>query len=246
MLKLTIGAVMTRGLVVVVLLAMVCSASADETPDTADKPCAENPVVDMTSSSNRVSYAMGYKIGDMLQNLKLPISPEAVVKGLYDARKNIRPALTKAEMKVILRDPKKYIIEDDDTLSQNSKKEGLLFLSENAQRPDVIVRDSGLQYIVLREGAGKTPQPSDMVKINYTGRTLKGHVFDDTYKKGEPAEFAVISVMPGMQEALQLMQEGAKWEIYVPNNLAFGNQGPMAGHTVIFELELLEVLPAKE
>ena len=237
---------MTRWLAIVVLLAMVCSASADETPDTEDKPCAENPVVDMTSSSNRVSYAMGYKIGDMLQNLKLSVSPDAVVKGLYDARKNIRPALTKAEMKVILQDPKKYMIEDIDTLSQNSKKEGLLFLSENAQRPDVIVRDSGLQYLVLREGVGKTPQASDMVKINYTGRTLKGHVFDDTYKKGEPAEYAVFSVVPGMQEALQLMKEGDKWEIVIPDNLAYGNQGPMAGLTLIFELELLEVLSPKE
>ena len=246
MVKSTVGSVMTRWLSVVVLLAMVCTAVADETPNAGDAPYAENPDIDMTSSLNKVSYAMGYKIGDMFQNLKLSVAPAAVVKGMYDARKNIRPALTKAEMKVILRDPKKFMLEDIDSISQKNKKEGTLFLGANAQRPDVVVRDSGLQYIVLREGTGKTPQNTDIVKIHYKGSNLKGHVFKDTYAKGEPAEFGVISVLPGMNEALQLMKEGAKWEIFVPNNLAYANHGPMAGLTLIFEIELLEVLPPKE
>ena len=237
---------MTRWLSVVVLLAMVCTAVADETPNAGDAPYAENPDIDMTSSLNKVSYAMGYKIGDMFQNLKLSVAPAAVVKGMYDARKNIRPVLTKAEMKVILRDPKKFMHEDIDSISQKNKKEGTLFLGANAQRPDVVVRDSGLQYVVLREGTGKSPQNTDIVKIHYKGRNLKGLVFIDTYAKGEPAEFGVISVLPGMNEALQLMKEGAKWEIYVPNNLAYANHGPMAGLTLIFEIELLEVLPPKE
>jgi FKBP-type peptidyl-prolyl cis-trans isomerase FklB len=237
---------MTRWLSVVVLLAMVCTAVADETPNAGDAPYAENPDIDMTSSLNKVSYAMGYKIGDMFQNLKLSVTPAAVVKGMYDARKNIRPALTKAEMKVILRDPKKFMLEDIDSIAQKTKKEGTLFLGANVQRPDVVVRDSGLQYIVLREGTGKTPQNTDIVKIHYKGSNLKGHVFKDTYAKGEPAEFGVISVLPGMNEALQLMKEGAKWEIFVPNNLAYANHGPMAGLTLIFEIELLEVLPPKE
>jgi len=237
---------MTRWLSVVVLLAMVCTAVADETPNAGDAPYAENPDIDMTSSLNKLSYAMGYKIGDMFQNLKLSVVPAAVVKGLYDARKNIRPALTKAEMKVILRDPKKFMLEDIDSISQKNKKEGLLFLSANAQREEVVVRDSGLQYSVLREGSGKTPGEKDIVKINYEGRNLKGHIFDSTYKKGEPAELGVNTVLPGMQEALQLMKEGAKWEIYVPNNLAYANHGPMAGLTLIFEIELIEVMPAKQ
>ena len=237
---------MTRWLSVVVLLAMVCTAVADETPNAGDAPYAENPDIDMTSSLHKVSYAMGYKIGDMFQNLKLSVAPAAVVKGMYEARKNIRPALTKAEMKIILRDPKKFMLEDIDSISQKNKKEGTLFLGANAQRPDVVVRDSGLQYIVLRKGTGKTPQNTDIVKIHYKGRNLKGHVFDDTYAKGEPAELGVISVLPGMNEALQLMKEGAKWEIFVPNNLAYANHGPLAGLTLIFEIELLEVLPPKE
>jgi FKBP-type peptidyl-prolyl cis-trans isomerase FklB len=237
---------MTRWLSVVVLLAMVCTAVADETPNAGDAPYAENPDIDMTSSLNKVSYAMGYKIGDMFQNLKLSVAPAAVVKGMYDARKNIKPAMTKAKMKIILRDPKKFMLEDIDSISQKNKKEGTLFLGANAQRPDVVVRDSGLQYVVLREGTGKSPQNTDIVKIHYKGRNLKGHVFDDTYAKGEPAEFGVISVLPGMNEALQLMKEGAKWEIYVPNNLAYANHGPMAGLTLIFEIELIEVMPSKQ
>jgi len=138
------------------------------------------------------------------------------------------------------------MLEDVDSISQKNKKEGLLFLSANAQREEVVVRDSGLQYSVLREGSGKTPGETDIVKINYEGRNLKGHIFDSTYKKGEPAELGVTTVLPGMQEALQLMKEGAKWEIYVPNNLAYANHGPMAGLTLIFEIELIEVMPAKQ
>ena len=244
--KLTPGAVVTRGLSIVMLLAVACTAVAADAPNAEEVMYAENPEIDMTSSLNRVSYVMGYKIGDMLQNLKLSVAPDAVVKGLYDARKNIRPALTKAEMKVILRDPKKYMLEDIDTIAQKNKKEGLLFLSANAQRKEVVVRDSGLQYSVLREGSGKTPGYTDIVKLNYEGRNLKGHIFDSTYKKGEPAELGVLTVLPGMQEALQLMKEGAKWEIYVPTGLAYANNGPMAGLTLIFEIELIEVLPAKQ
>lgn len=234
------GKALSCWLAIATLLILVGVACAEEMEK------EEEAKVDMTNNLHKVSYAMGYKIGDMFQNLKLAIIPDAVMKGMFDARKNIRPALTKAEMKIILRDPKKFLAEDIDSVSQKNKKEGELFLAANAKRPNVVVLDSGLQYSVLREGSGRTPEHDDMVKVHYKGRNLKGHVFDDTYAKGAPGELAVYSVLPGMAEALQLMQEGAKWEIYVPYALAYANFGPMAGQTLIFEVELLEVLPEKE
>ncbi len=234
------GKTVTCWFVIAAFLLLVGVAYADEIEK------EEGEKVDMTNSLHKVSYAMGYKIGDMFQNLKLAIIPDAVMKGMYDARKNIRPALTKAEMKIILRDPKKFLAEDIDSVAQKHKKEGELFLSANAKRPNVMVLDSGLQYSVLRDGTGRTPDHDDLVKIHYKGRNLKGHVFDDTYEKGTPSELAVFSVLPGMAEALQLMQEGAKWELYVPSALAYASFGPMAGQTLIFEVELLEVLPEKE
>ncbi|PLY03071.1 MAG: hypothetical protein C0623_02440 [Desulfuromonas sp.] len=211
--------------------------------DKEEEPAEEPPEVDLSKSISRISYAMGYKIGDMFQNLKLTIIPDAVLKGMYDARKNIRPALTKAEIKLILRDPKRYMIEDIESVAQKNEVEENLFLQANAKREGVVTLDSGLQYSVMRSGTGKKPKSSDLVKINYKGRTLKGYVFDNTYIKGEPSKLAITSLLPGMAEALLLMQEGAKWEIYLPNALAYGNQGPMAGQALIFEVELLEVMP---
>jgi FKBP-type peptidyl-prolyl cis-trans isomerase FklB len=225
---------------ILIWLALLGVAHTDEMKE------EDGAEVDMTNSLHKISYAMGYKIGDMFQNLKLAIIPDAVMQGMFDARKNIRPALTKAEMKLMLSDPKKFLAEDIDSVAQKHKKQGDLFLSANAKRPNVRVMDSGLQYSVLRKGTGKKPDRDDMVKIHYKGRNLNGHVFDDTYAKDEPSELAVYSVLPGMAEALQLMQEGAKWEIYVPSSLAYANFGPMAGQTLSFELELLEILPEKD
>ena len=239
----------------VVVLAMICSAcagvnanveetaSVEDATITVESPSLEPAQLDMTDSVNKLSYAAGYKIGDMYQNLKLKIVSEAVLLGISDARTNVRPKLTKAEMKIALQDPKGFLIAGFDSLAEKQKKEELLFFNANAQREGVVALGSGLQYNVLQEGNGKTPISSDVVKVNYKGRSLKGHVFDDTFARGAPAELPVNSVVPGMSEALQLMQEGATWEVYIPIHLAFGGSGPMSGQTLIYELELLEVLP---
>lgn len=229
---------------VLVLLLVGCSAGAQKA--VPEKVVVDEiPTVDMTDSLNKLSYATGYKIGDMFQNQKLSIVPDAILKGMYDARKNIRPALTKGEMKMILRDPKKFLVTDVDSLKEKTLREGTAFLSANGQSTGVVVLASGLQYRVLQKGSGKSPQSADIVKVNYTGKNLKGHVFDNAYESGTPAEISVNTFVPGMSEGLQLMKEGAKWEMYVPTSLAYANNGPLAGHTLIFEVELLEVLPAK-
>ena len=248
---------MKRWLLVVVF-AMICSACAgvnanieetanvDEATITVESPSLEPAQLDMTESVNKLSYAAGYKIGDMFQNLQLKIVSEAVLLGITDARTNVRPKLTKAEMKIALLDPKGFLIAGFDSLAEKQKKEEILFLNANAQREGVVVLESGLQYSVLQEGNGKTPNSADVVKVNYKGRSLKGHVFDDTNTRGAPAELPVSSVVSGMSEALQLMQEGDKWEVYIPIDLAFGGKGPMSGQTLIYELELLEVLPPQQ
>jgi len=227
------------------LVLLISGCSAGTATIETKKVTAEPAPVDMTSSLNKLSYAAGYKIGDLFQNQKLSIVPDAVLKGMYDARKNIRPPMTKAEMKMALRDPKTFLALDSDSLSEKLKKEGQAFLKINGERDAVVVLESGLQYSILREGTGRTPLANDIVKIHYKSRTLKGHVFDSTYDRGEPAEIYVLGVVPGMAEGLQMMKEGAKWELYVPNDLAYGNNGPMAGQTLIFDVELLEVLPPR-
>lgn len=243
--------------ILIVVFSIICSACAgvnanvEETAGVedatiyAESPNLESAKLDMTDSVNKLSYAAGYKIGDMYQNQKLKIVPEAVLLGIADARTNVRPKLTKAEMKIALLDPKGFLIAGFDSLAEKRKKEELLFFNANAKREGVVVLESGLQYSVMQKGSGKTPISSDVVQVNYKGRSLNGHVFDDTNMRTAPAELPVSSVVPGMSEALQLMQEGDKWEVYIPIHLAFGGSGPMSGQTLIYELELLEVLPPR-
>lgn len=125
-------------------------------------------------------------------------------------------------------------------------KAGQDFLAENAKREGVVTLESGLQYEVVNEGSGAKPTAADNVKCHYHGTLLDGKVFDSSVQRGEPAVFPVNGVIAGWVEALQLMPLGSKWKLFVPSNLAYGEQG--AGQdipphtTLIFEVELLEIV----
>ena len=127
-----------------------------------------------------------------------------------------------------------------------SVEEGKAFLEENAKADGVVVLDSGLQYKVIEEGSGESPTLTDRVRVHYTGKKINGFVFDSSHKRNAPAEFAVSGVIKGWTEALQLMKPGAKWELCIPSELAYGAQGPSsigANQVLLFEVELLKVLP---
>ncbi|MFB0975775.1 MAG: FKBP-type peptidyl-prolyl cis-trans isomerase, partial [Tolumonas sp.] len=129
--------------------------------------------------------------------------------------------------------------------AETMKAAGAEFLTENAKRPEVKVTESGLQYEVLVAGSGKQPAASDKVRVHYHGTFTDGKVFDSSVQRGQPAEFPVGGVIAGWVEALQLMSEGAKWKLFIPHNLAYGERG--AGSippfsTLVFEVELLNVL----
>ena len=130
-------------------------------------------------------------------------------------------------------------------MSEESKKLGDAFLEQNKSAEGVIVTKSGLQYKVISEGTGKRPKTSDKVTVHYRGRLIDGREFDSSYRRGRPATFPVGGVIRGWVEALQLMQEGAKWELYIPSELAYGKRGggDLIGpdETLIFEVELIKV-----
>jgi FKBP-type peptidyl-prolyl cis-trans isomerase len=122
---------------------------------------------------------------------------------------------------------------------------GRNFLAENAKKPDVVTTTSGLQYKVLREGAGAKPSKQGEVEVHYKGTLIDGTVFDSSYERGEPISFLLTQVIPGWSEGVQLMSEGAKYEFYIPFELGYGAQG-ISGvippySTLIFEVELLKV-----
>jgi len=124
---------------------------------------------------------------------------------------------------------------------------GTAFLEANKAKEGVKVLPSGLQYKVVKEGTGNTPTADDKVKTHYRGTLIDGTEFDSSYKRNQPAEFGVTKVIKGWTEALQLMKVGGKWELYIPANLAYGQRGRPsipANSTLIFEIELLEIVKA--
>lgn len=133
-------------------------------------------------------------------------------------------------------------------LEQEQMKEGQKFLEDNAKNPAVQATESGLQYIILREGNGQKPEETDKVRVHYEGTLIDGTVFDSSYDRGEPTEFILNQVIPGWTEGVQLMSEGAKYKLFIPYDLAYGEQGaqgvipPYA--TLIFTVELLAINPA--
>jgi FKBP-type peptidyl-prolyl cis-trans isomerase len=129
-----------------------------------------------------------------------------------------------------------------------SSEANAAFLSANAQKPGVVVRPSGLQYSILKNGFGKRPLPTDTVTVNYTGMLINGKMFDGT-EPLTPAQFTVNKLIPGWTEALSLMREGDKWHLVIPSNLAYGARGAGDGlippnQTLVFDMELLETKPA--
>jgi FKBP-type peptidyl-prolyl cis-trans isomerase FklB len=131
-------------------------------------------------------------------------------------------------------------------MAQQNLKTGEAFLAANSKKEGVKTRPSGLQYLVLKEGNGKTPTKADRVEVHYHGTLINGKVFDSSVDRGEPITFGVTQVIPGWQEALQLMKEGDKWRVFVPSDIAYGAKGTPGGpigpnEVLIFEIELLHV-----
>lgn len=128
---------------------------------------------------------------------------------------------------------------------KDNKTLGREFLEQNAKNDSVVVTKSGLQYMVLKEGTGAKPGPTDKVTVHYTGKLLDGTVFDSSVERGEPATFGLNQVIPGWTEGLQLMSEGSKYRLFIPSELAYGSKGAgeqiLPNSTLIFDVELIKV-----
>ena len=138
----------------------------------------------------------------------------------------------------------------DKALNDEVRKQGDAFLAENAQIPDVVTTESGLQYKILVAGEGAKPSIHDVVKVHYEGMRVDGHIFDSSYQRGEPSTFPVKRVIRGWTEALLLMPKGSVWMLYVPPERAYGATSPTveipANSTLIFKVELIDFEPAEQ
>lgn len=130
---------------------------------------------------------------------------------------------------------------------QAQKEEGAAFLEQNKSNPGVVVLPDGMQYLVLQEGSGKKPAPSDSVKAHYAGSLLSGKEFDSSFRRNQPFTAPLRALIKGWQIALPMMSEGSRWRLWIPSDLAYGDRGAGSdipgGATLVFEVELIEVLP---
>jgi FKBP-type peptidyl-prolyl cis-trans isomerase FklB len=201
---------------------------------------ADPPAMDETA---RMNYALGYQLGRDLAGTE--IKSEALLKGLQDGSKGAQPALKPEEMQAALGGLEKRVNEQrakqQAESAQKAAAAGSAYLAQNAKQAGVTTTKSGLQYKVLKPGTGRTPTANDTVTVHYRGTLVDGKQFDSSYDRGQPASFPVSGVIAGWTEALQLMKEGAKYQLAIPANLAYGDRGPLAGQVLLFDVELLKV-----
>ena len=191
----------------------------------------------------KVSYALGMSIANNLMASGIKnLNTEEFVKAIKASLAGEQPAMSVVEAQQVLND---YFTKLQEEQTAAVKAEGEAFLAVNAKKEGVVTLPSGLQYKVLNAGTGATPKASDSVECHYEGRLIDGSVFDSSYQRGETATFGVTQVIAGWVEALQLMKEGDKWQLYIPYNLAYGERGAGAQippyATLIFDVELVKV-----
>ena len=171
---------------------------------------------------------------------------DAVVDGIRDAFNQEAPKVSDDELRTAFNTIHERMQAAKAEEHKAVIEEGVAFLADNAKRDEVTVTASGLQYEVLTQGEGATPAADSTVRTHYHGTLINGSVFDSSYDRGQPAEFPVNGVIKGWTEALQMMPVGSKWRLYVPHNLAYGEQGAGGAigpySTLVFDVELLDIL----
>ena len=239
-----------------ILIFILCSCSTQDKSVKSDKEL-------MVTFQDSLSYSMGINIGKNLPEAQ--INQDLLIEGLNDYWSKAEPRLDASERMEILRafnvmnsemdrSNMKALSEKAVKLSRENKMKGQEFLEKNKTAEGIrVFNRSQIQYRIIAEGDGSVPDYDDVVKVHYNGYLIDGHKFDSSYDRGEPATFSVNGVIPGWTGVLQKMPTGSKWEVFIPQNLAYGMSGvasdPKKGEyvippssTLIFEIELLEII----
>jgi FKBP-type peptidyl-prolyl cis-trans isomerase FklB len=211
----------------------------------------EAPV--LKGQKEKVSYLIGLDIGKNFRQQSVDINPDILSRGIKDGLSGAKSLLTDQEAREVMTSFEKEMKgkqeERRKQVGEKNQREGEAFLAENKNKEGIRTLPSGLQYKVIKPGTGKKPKLADSVTAHYRGTMIDGTEFDSSYRRGRPASFPVSGVIPGWTEALQLMEEGAKWQLFIPPNLAYGEKGAgqvIGPHaTLIFEVELISVQEKK-
>ena len=209
----------------------------------------------MKTEREQVSYVIGMQIGDSLKAAKDEVDLDTLFKAVRSTIDGKEPLLGQEEAMQVMQDfgmrmQAKQMAEMQEAAKRNAE-EGEKFLAGNGNKEGVQATASGLQYQVLTAGEGARPAAGDTVRVHYRGTLLDGEVFDDSYARGEPVEFALAQVVPGWQEGLQLMPVGSKYRLWIPSKLGYGEAGTPGGpippnSTLVFEVELLDIVKSAE
>ena len=212
---------------------------------------AQDAAPELKTDKDKLSYALGMNFGENFRKQGVDVDPAVFAKAFAEAFSAGKTAMSEEDMKTVLTaaaaDIRKKQAAVQAEKGEQAQKDGEKFLADNKTKDSVVTLPSGLQYKVLKQGTGEKPTPEDTVICNYKGTLINGTEFDASEKHGGPATFPVKGVIPGWTEALQLMPVGSKWQLFVPSNLAYGEQGPPdigPNATLIFEVELVSIQKA--
>jgi FKBP-type peptidyl-prolyl cis-trans isomerase len=199
----------------------------------------------LKTESDSISYAIGVLMGESFKQSELASVNSTIFANTMNrvlTGDSVLMTREQAQTKF-----QTYMLKKIEAKKAQNLADGQKFLAENSKKEGVVTTASGLQYKVIKEGTGESPKSTDVVKVHYKGTLISGKVFDSSIDRGEPIDLAVNRVIPGWTEALQLMKPGAKWMLYIPANLAYG-ENPMQGgpigpnEALIFEVELISIV----
>ncbi len=202
----------------------------------------------LDTEQKRLSYTVGQQIGQQLQMEKIPVDQAALFKGIsdfIDANQPLLDHLAQRQAVDGFREKKQRAIEEE---RRKNLLQGQAYLKANATKRGVKVTKSGLQYRIIEAGTGPKPSANDRVKLHYEGRLIDGTVFDNSYGRGNPVDLLVSQNMSGWQEVLPMMPMGSKWQVTIPSELAYGEEGfgdqIPSNAVLVFDIEVFEIMPS--
>jgi FKBP-type peptidyl-prolyl cis-trans isomerase FklB len=208
--------------------------------------CHAQGKLELRDQKDKESYSLGYQFGQNLKSQGVDLNLDVYTSGMRDAFGGKDPQMTLGEIRSTIAGlQQRLMAAQQKEQAAKNLVESKAFLAENGKKEGIKTLPSGLQYKVLTAGSGKTPKAEDNVTVNYKGTLINGTEFDSSYKRGQPASFQVKGVIKGWTEALQLMKEGSKWQLFIPPELGYGERGagPLIppNSALIFEVELIAV-----